>query len=458
VEEFKGPRWLFYNMANTGQALFDTLCVSFAASFFLPPAEKIKEGLILFISDKTFLGVFTFLGLLMILGRVVDAIADPLIASWSDRSKSKFGRRRFFLIIGGLPLAFCGVMIFYPPVASTSIFNIIYCAIIFGLFFFFYTMWVAPYIALIPELGHTEKQRVNMTTTQGYFALLGGGIVLIGGPYLIDLLKKSVGLTAAYQIMAAIMGVIGLIFLYMAVFAVDEKKFSDAKPSTVPFWKSVKTTLTNKVFRIFLITNMTFWFIFNTVRSSVIHITVTILKGSEGDAGTYNALIFAGAGAFFILNLFLSRKVNKKTLYLFGLGSFALFSVLLTLTGLEFIPINPKIWGLTLFVLCGFPVAIFLVLQNVFIAEICDVDYKQTGERREAMYFGVHGFFVKLILGLSFASLSFFFIVFGKDVTNPLGVRLSIIAAGVVALIGLFVFLRYPILKEEKKEPDSPTS
>ena len=171
MEEFKGPRWWLYNMSNAGQALFDTLFMVFYASFLLPPAEKISEGMIQFISNQTFFGVLTILGLIMIFGRVIDAIADPLIAFLSDKSKSKFGRRRFFLMIGGLPLAICAVLIFFPPVASTSFINAIYLAVIFGLFFFFYTMYVAPYIALIPEFGHTEKERLNITTMQGYFAL-----------------------------------------------------------------------------------------------------------------------------------------------------------------------------------------------------------------------------------------------------------------------------------------------
>ncbi|MBN2440945.1 MAG: MFS transporter [Spirochaetales bacterium] len=452
MEEFKGPRWWLYNMSTAGHSLFDTLFMVFYASFLLPPEEKIAEGMIQFISGETFWGVFTVLGIIMIFGRIVDAICDPLIASWSDRSQSKFGRRRFFLLIGGLPLALFTVLIFFPPIAATSFINGIYLAVVFGLFFFFYTMYVAPYIALIPELGHTEEKRLNMTTIQALFALVGGAIVMIGGPFLYDMLKKSLGPVPAFQTMAVIMGIIGAIFLYLAVFAVDEKRFSDAKPSQVPLGKSVATTLKNNTFLTFLITNMTFWFIFNTVRSSVIHISVTLMHGSEGDAGLYNICIFAGSGVFFIINWFLTKKVNKKTFMIIGLATFALFSILLSFTGMSFIPIDPKLWGLIIFGLCGFPVAVFLVMPNVFISEICDLDFKQTGERREAMYFGVHGFFVKFILGLSAATLAFFYSSFGKDISNPLGVRITIVVAAVIAIIGLLVFLRYPVLSEQKKE------
>jgi len=83
------------------------------------------------------------------------------------------GEGVFFLIIGGFPLAISTVLIFFPPVDHTSFINGIYLAIVFGLYFFFFTIYVVPYLALIPELGHNEKTRIGITTAQGYFSLIG---------------------------------------------------------------------------------------------------------------------------------------------------------------------------------------------------------------------------------------------------------------------------------------------
>jgi len=116
--------------------------------------------------------------------------------------------------------------------------------------------------------------------------------------------------------------------------------------------------------------------------------------------------------------------------------------VLIALTGL--VPVDPVVWGLVVFALFGFPTAVLLVLPNVFISELCDYDFRRTGERREAMYFGVHGFFLKLNLGVSAGLIAFFYSFFGKDIANPLGVRLALVAAAVVALVGLVVLIRYP--------------
>jgi GPH family glycoside/pentoside/hexuronide:cation symporter len=727
MERFKGSRLFLYNFSTAGHALFDTMLLFYAAKFFLPTAENIEQGMIQFVPELI-LGVIPILGLLMVFGRIVDALADPLIASWSDRSTSKFGRRRFFLIFGGAPLAISTALVFFPPFAFTSTLNVIYVALMFGLYFIFYTMYVAPYIALIPELGHSEKERLNMTTAQGYFALIGAGLVMIGGPMLYSMFLKDSNPVTAFQLMIVILSAIGAVLLYLAVFSVNEKKYSDAKPCSVPFWESLKKTLSNRPFIIFLITNMCLWFMFNTIRASVNHIGETLMVVNEDSIGFASVIIFVGAAVFFPLILFLSRKIGKKTVMIIGLGVFAVLSVLISFTGMGTNPegltcnhvtvvtaednttwigtargislfdgkvwnyydkdsgltdnsittaaitpdgsiwfgtkngisiyeldawgtvttdnglidnhvtglavdnkgavwcgtkngisryhngawssftesnglvsntvtslacqadgtlwigteqglsrfdgstwrsfteqdglsdnhitalaiaadgsvwcgtknglmmydgsswktytkqdglINnsitclafnsggtlwvgtkngitnfsdhsatlpnkidlagnhitsisitktdalwvgtvagvsfiqdgevqhysndgPLIWALIIFALFGFSVAVLLIVPNVFISNLCDYDYKQTKERREGMYFGVHGFFMKLNLGVSFALMSFFYSVFGKDIANPLGVRLACIAVSIVGILGIIVFLKYP--------------
>src|SRR3972149_3880096 len=157
MQEIKGIRLFFYNLSSAGHAVFDNLLNFYYAIFLLPPAEKITEGMKKYISEDVFLGVFTVLGVIMIVARLVDGFADPFIGYFSDRSKSKFGRRRTFMLWAALPLAVSTALIFFPPLQEVSIINAFYYALIFSSCFFFYTMYVAPYIALIPELGKNEK-------------------------------------------------------------------------------------------------------------------------------------------------------------------------------------------------------------------------------------------------------------------------------------------------------------
>jgi GPH family glycoside/pentoside/hexuronide:cation symporter len=735
MERFKGPRLFLYNLSTAGHALFDTLLLFYAAQFFLPTAENIEEGMVQFV-PVLILGFIPVLGLLMVFGRIVDAITDPPIAAWSDRSRSPLGRRRFFLIVSGVPLALSTGLVFFPPFHFTSTWNIFYLALVFGLYFLFYTMYVAPYIALIPELGHSEKERLNITTAQGYFALVGAGLVMIGGPMLYGTFLKTSNPVSAFQLMVVILCAVGAVLLYLAVFVVNEKRYSDAKPCAVPFMESLKKTLGNRPFIIFMLTNMCFWFMFNTIRGSVNHIGQTLMMIDEETIGLASIIIFVGAAVFFPLALFLSRKIGKKTVMITGMALFAFFSVLTSLTGLGSNPdgltcnyansitkqggtvwigtargistfdgthwryydngsgltdnsvssavaradgslwfgtkngisvyangtwtaqavgqgtgpqqvtalavdgggtlwcgtkgglfsyasgqwqahtekdgpaqnavtalitdakgavwagtenglfaydggswrsfsqpdgpadtmvtalaaapdgtvwcgtknglsayrdgtwttykkadglINnritalaaatdgtlwagtkdgvsvfdgsgwktyvkadglvnnyvsavlvtggsdvwfathagvshlaggvwenyfnsgPFIWALVIFALFGFSVAVLLIVPNVFISDLCDYDYRNTGEHREGIYFGVHGFFMKLNLGISFALMSFFYAIFGKDISNPLGVRLSCIAISVIGILGIIIFLRYPVEKVKGK-------
>jgi len=442
MEEIKGKRLFLYNLSTTGWVLLDSIWLTFAIAFLLPPKEKIAEGMIPFVSNERFLGIITVLGAVMLFGRIIDAIADPLVASWTDRSTSRLGRRRFFLVIGGLPLALSTVLIFFPPVPHTSLANGVYLAIVFGFYFFFFTIYVVPYLALIPELGHNEKARIGIATAQGYFSLVGSAIVMIGGPLLLTIFMQNTNYVSSYRKMIIYLSIPGAILLYTAVFAVDEKRFSNARPSQIPLMDSFKKTVKNKAFIIYLFANISLWFLFNIVRSSAIPIVITLMGADETFASNIFTVLFVIAAICFPLVGFLTRIRGKKTIMMISLGLFSIFSIFLSLTGLT--SVNPKTWGLIFVGLMGLPTAVLMIIPNVILSELCDVDYKKTGERREGMYFGVQGFFMKLNLGLSTASLALLYSIFGKDISNPLGVRLAPILGSIVALLGLIIMSRYP--------------
>ncbi len=442
MEDFKGLRRFLYNFSTTGWNMIDSILMTFYVAFLLPPKEQIAEGMIQFIPNRRYLGIVTVLGSIMIFGRIVDAVTDPLVASLSDRSKSPLGRRRTFLLIGALPLAASVILIFFPPVPSASIANGFYLALIFGLYFFFFTVYVGPYLSLIPELGHTNKARINMTTSQAYFSLIGAGMVMIGGPLLVGHFMKTVSPVISYRKMAVIFALTGAVIAYLAVIVVDEKRSSDAKPSKTPLLESFKKTISSKPFVIYLVSNIALWFLFNIVRSSAIHIGITLLGGNEAFASNMFSILIVSAAICFPIVGMIARKYGKKLTMISGLLSFAVFSVAVSLSGLTFV--DARVWGLTSIALMGFPVAVLMVIPNVLLSDLCDLDYRITGERREAMYFGVQGFFMKLNLGISTATLAFLYSAFGKDISNPLGVRLAPIVGSVIAVIGIAAMINYP--------------
>jgi len=265
---------------------------------------------------------------------------------------------------------------------------------------------------------------------------------MIGGPLLLTLFMQNTDYVGSYRKMIICLAIFGAILLYTAVFAVDEKRFSNARPSNVPLIDSFKKTVKNKAFIIYLFANISLWFLFNIVRSSAIPIVITLMGADEAFASNMFTILFIIAAICFPLVGFLTRIRGKKVIMIISLGLFSIFSIFLSLTGLT--PVNPKTWGLIFVGLMGIPTAALIIIPNVILSELCDVDYKKTGERREAMYFGVQGFFMKLNLGLSTASLALLYSIFGKDISNPLGVRLAPVLGSIVAILGLIIMTRYP--------------
>ncbi|MFO7729262.1 MAG: MFS transporter, partial [Spirochaetia bacterium] len=331
-EPFKGARRFFYNLSAAGWTLLDSMLLTYYVVFLLPPQERIDQGMVQFVSDKHVIGGLTALGAIMLFGRAVDAVADPLVASWSDRSRSRFGRRRLFLALGGVPLGLSAAAVFFPPIAAESWLNTVYLAIIFGCYFFSFTLYVGPYMALIPELGHNEKERLLLTTAQGYWSLIGSAVVMIGGPLLIAALMQQRSMVSAYRLGILMMAVPGLLLCYAAVWAVDERRFSDAEPSTIPFKESFMRTVGNRRFILFLIGNMALWFFFNIVRSSSVSMAIVLSGGGEAFASMLFTVLIGAAALCFPLVALLARRIGKKRLMCIALGSFCISGIGFALT------------------------------------------------------------------------------------------------------------------------------
>lgn len=442
VEKF--PLWgqFLYSSGYVGISIADRIWVTFMLYFFLPPAES---GMPELISNKTFLGILTVAGLVTIFGRVVDSVFDPIVATWSDRSKSKLGRRKVFLLYGGLPLMAAAVLLFFPPSAEAGIANTIYMAVMLGILLFFFTFYVVPWLALIPEISHTDRERMNIVTMQAVFSLLGVVIVMIGGFMLWGVLEGG-GMEKSTALKATIivLGIIGLIFCYVSIIPINEKRYCDSVPSEVGLFESLKLTFKNTPFIWYLFGTICLWFALNMVSSAATYyVTVLIHKGEEFGSVVFGA-VFGVALVFFPIINFTSRYIAKKVIMIFGLIIFAIASFFIYFLGTDVLPFSPVQQAFIIFGLIGIPVSALLVVPNAMISDLAEYDSIKTGTKREGMYFGAQGLLQKINLGISTAILAYLFAAYGKDVADPMGVKLSGPVTAVVCVIGIIIYMFYP--------------
>lgn len=442
VERF--PLWgqILYSSGYVGFTIADRIWVTFMLYFYLPPKES---GMAELISNKTFLWVLTVAGIATIFGRVVDAIANPLVASWSDRSTSGIGRRKIFLVYGGLPLMIATALLFFPPSAEAGAANAVYMALMLGCLLFFFTFYVTPWLALIPELSHTNEDRINITTMQAAFSLVGVVIVMIGGYALWGAIEGSgVDKARALQLTIVILCVIGLISCYVSIIPIDEKRYSATAPAQLKMWDSLKLTFKNRPFIPYLIGTICLWFGLNIISESATYYVTVLLGKPETFASVVFAFVFGVALIFFPVINIASRRIGKKMIMIVSLAVFAVCAVFLYFLGSDTLILSPVNQAFIIFGVMGIPVSALLAVPNAMIADLAEYDAVKTGINRDAMYFGAQGLVQKVNLGVATLVLAYLFAAFGKDVSNPGGIRISAFVTAFVCVLGIIVYLFYP--------------
>ncbi len=428
-----------YAIGQLGWALTLGLVVNYLIYFYLPPEEALLPELI---PSFYLFGFISIIGLITMGGRLIDAVTDPWIATLSDRSTARRGRRISFMATGGAPMVVLMFLLFTPPSSEAGAFNVIWLAATLFLFYLFYTIYVTPYFALIAELGHTPQERLNLSTYISLTFFLGTALAS-QAPMLFPLFEGA-GFDRIGSIRAtfALLGFISLICLYVPVFTIDEKKYSTGKPSTVPMMESLRLTFRNRNFLPFALSDMVYFLALTILQTALIYYVTVLLRQQEQ---FYSLLFIVMAVVSFAcypaVNL-LARRTGKKKMIV---GSFVIFSIVFALTslfGLPWIPFSLKAQGYLLAVLGALPLAAFGILPNAILADIAEHDALKTGSHREGIYYGARTFMQKIgqmIAMLVFTSL----LVLGRDINNDLGVRLSGVVAAVFCLGGLLLFSLY---------------
>ena len=427
--------WI-YACGQLGWSLASYGVGSLLSYFYMPP-ENVTTKTIFpnFLPTISVLGL-TILGLIGFSGRLFDAFIDPFVANWSDKIKSKFGKRKIFMAIAALPLAVFSYLIFHPITEGGTMANVVWLTTTIYVFYISLAMYMITYAALISELGHVVEDRLKISTIISITWALG---FLIGNttPALQGFFEsKGDSSVWAFQKTVGIFAILAGVFLLIPVFFLNEKKYALQGESEGSFYTSIKSVFQNRPFRYFAFSYLLYWLALTFIQAGIIFY-VTLLLGLDKSSAT----IF-GIGSFFSSFLFyplmgkLEKGFSKKTVILAAFLTFILiFSILL-------LPISGTIRFWTVTVLAAFPLAAFGILPNTIVADVVHQNEKTTGQNQAAMFYGVAAFMMKV--GISLANLIFpSLLIYGKSVDNPMGVRLTLVAALVFCMAGFLVFRKY---------------
>ena len=399
----KAQMWIFA-IGQLGWSILGGIINTWLVTFYLPTATDVDAGAIKYITPGLVIGGFlTVLGLITAFSRVFDAVTDPLIATMSDRSKNKRGRRIPFMQYAAVPFAVTTILLFCTPVPETSWVNVLWVSIFIVLFYLFMTMYCTPYNALISEFGKTQEDRMFISTAISltFFA----GTLLAYLPFLFAGSLRDAGASFAwsYRAIFIVLAVIALVAMLLPTFLLKEKDFVDAEPSNSNMFKSLTSTFKNKEFKKFVGSDIMYWIgltLFQTglpffvkVSMGLDEIWVTVLMGA----------MTALSACFYPFVTKLVMKFGKKRLVIAGFVGLAIAYFVTAM--INVIPLPGIVYGILIVLIAAFPMSLLGIIPQSIVADVAEAEAVTTGENRQGMFFAARTFAMKF--GQSIAMLAF---------------------------------------------------
>lgn len=426
---------LIYATGQFGWSILVNIISLQLVYFYIPPDDA---GIRLYITQVVFLLVLNTISILAASGRIFDAITDPIIANLSDRCTARIGRRRPFLLIGSAPAALFCTLMFIPVVQGVSRWNITWLFFMQLLFYLFITVYVTPYFALIPELGHTSNERLNISTwisiTYGFGIVTASMVPRIADLIGLDDRAQSIQLTIT------ILSIIAMIAMLIPGIFLDENRYAEGKPSTNPLKDAFKHTFKNKNFRYYAVTDFIYFIGLTIIMTGLIYYVTVLLELPGSLVGNLFFIMIAISFIFYPIVNKLAKEIGKKILVILSISLMGLIFFGLFFLGRYPIPNYTQAYLVV--ILYSVPLSFLGILPNAILADIAEHDALKTGVRQDGMFFAARTLmhkFGQTIGVLLFATLT----SLGKDVGDDLGVRVSGIVGFLLCLCAVIYFTRY---------------
>jgi len=383
-------------------------------------------------------------------GRTWDYINDPLIGHLTDRVRTRWGRRRPFLLFGALPFALAFILLWWKPAfLSNDVSLAIYFAFAYILYDSMATFVYMPYFALTPELTDDYDERTKLTSYRVFFSIIGSLVAFILPMMIIRSMQP--GNSSRVLLMGAIFGLASAIPLILVFFGTRERKvFTQLeKPK---FWRSLKAALQNRPFVFSAIIYLLTWTSVDIVQANLLfYIKYVVVR--EEQSTLIMATIFVVAMFSIPLWEWASRHWDKRLAYIFGIAFWAVVQI-----GLVFItPLTPLVVIVFICALAGIGVGAAHVLPWSIIPDAIEWDEFQTGERHEGMFYSLVTLMSKVASSIAIP-LSLMVLELTGYIPNMaeqpsrtlLGIRLVIGPIPAVLLVGGIVFaIFYPLSREK---------
>ena len=454
LEKLSFSTKLAYGAGDLGPAITANILV-FYLMFFFTNVVGLNVGLA---------------SVILLMGKVWDAINDPLVGVLSDRTKSKWGRRHPWMFWGAIPF---GVFFFlqwiipkFSDNPATNQWGLFwYYVIIAMLSQSFYTIVNLPYTALTPELTQDYNERTSLNSFRFAFSIGGSIFSLLLALGIFSVVKADSA--TQYLVLAGVCTIFSILPLYWCIWGTkDRVAITEARRQATeieditPIKEQLKIVFSNKPFLYVIGIYLCSWLGVQVTASIIPYFVVNWMGMREAESPLVALAVQGTAlGMLFVWSR-ISQKVGKKAVYYMGMGLW-----ILAQAGLFFVQPGQLGWMYFLAVIAGFGVSVAYLIPWSMMPDVIELDELRTGKRREGIFYGFMVLLQKvgLALGLFLVGQALQWSGFVEKVSGQptpvqpdsalLAIRIAIGPLPTLALIGGVILAHfYPITKEVHAE------
>ncbi|WP_107666315.1 MFS transporter [Cyanothece sp. BG0011] len=363
---------LAYGIGELSGSLPSNILVFFFL-FFLTDIAGLKPGLA---------------GIIVMIGKIWDAINDPLIGWLSDRTRSRFGRRYPWMILGSIPLGLSCVLLWTIPPNNHQTFMIIYYTLIALVFYTAFTAVLLPYSALSAELTQDYNDRTNLISFRSAFSIGGSIFSLILAELIFSWVNNQ---QKQYLILGLIAGLIAILAIFMSIVGTYQRYhqvqdgYRNSHPSSsLSFQEKLRLIFTNFPFICVMIIYLCSWLSVQTIAAILPYFVINCMELTEEHFTRMAIMVQGTALIMMMVWSHLSHRLGKKIIYLMGIP----FTIVAEL-GLFLLQPGQVTLMYIIAIMAGIGIATAYIVPWSMLPDVVDLDQLKTGQRREGIFFAL---------------------------------------------------------------------
>lgn len=403
------------------------------------PAEAIGAVIVFYIVDTKNLPTAWYASF-WIFYTIYNALNNPALGYMSDRTRSRWGRRRPYVLFGGLPYVAAFALIFMAPFDGKT--NPLGLLIFFGIAIIIweglYTAIATGYYGLLPEMFGSYEERTDASAKMNLFQILA---LILGGAVM-----PALGTALGWPVVAIILAVISAIAIYSGYPALFERKDLQTDTS-FPFMDSLKATFVNRSYLTATGAQTMRFFATGTLQTGILFYLKYSLKVDESQAGIILGISFliAALSIYPWRNWVANKLDSRRTL---------IIANVVTIAGIIPMGFAPNInFTYAAAVIVGIGLGGLILIGDVIMSEVIDEDEVKTGHQRAGMYFGMSGFVITLggllvstVFALVMPAFGYDTLLDVQPATVDLGFRIFLTVPTTIGLLlSMLLLWMYPL-------------